>query len=264
MGVAALGDLLRPAPPPASPTKLQVYFVGLGRTGTTSLASALSLLGYSVLHDDESPAVMDLYADLTAGKITEDELHAEIGERGFNCSFFYNGYGWAGKQDDVKVVLTTRDPEKWVDSWLVVADIVDVMAKLPFAWLKSVREFQPTLVQMHKEIPSGGKPGLYLDRDTLIQGYTVHVENVQRAVPKERLLEYSVKEGWEPLCQFLGVPVPEVPFPHVNDRLKIKAAVSVIRIIPLIWPLFVVLPLLLVGWLWRRFTTTSQKKLKKS
>ena len=36
-------------------------------------------------------------------------------------------------------------------------------------------------------------------------------------MPPERLLVYEVKEGWEPLCRFLGVPVPQTPFPHVND-----------------------------------------------
>ena len=38
------------------------------------------------------------------------------------------------------------------------------------------------------------------------------------AIPPERLLVYNVKEGWEPLCRFLNVPVPEGPFPHLNDR----------------------------------------------
>lgn len=39
---------------------------------------------------------------------------------------------------------------------------------------------------------------------------------IRGLVPKERLLEWSVEDGWEPLCRFLGKPIPEEPFPHVN------------------------------------------------
>lgn len=39
---------------------------------------------------------------------------------------------------------------------------------------------------------------------------------IRGLVPKERLLEWNVKDGWEPLCEFLGKPVPDEPFPHVN------------------------------------------------
>lgn len=39
---------------------------------------------------------------------------------------------------------------------------------------------------------------------------------IRGLVPKERLLEWSVEDGWEPLCSFLGKPVPGEPFPHVN------------------------------------------------
>ena len=49
------------------------------------------------------------------------------------------------------------------------------------------------------------------------QEYEEHIEEVKRVVPKERLLVFNVKEGWEPLCNRLGLPVPDVPFPHVNS-----------------------------------------------
>lgn len=44
-----------------------------------------------------------------------------------------------------------------------------------------------------------------------------HYDMVRTLVPKENLLEYSVKEGWNPLCEFLGVPIPDEPFPRLND-----------------------------------------------
>jgi Sulfotransferase domain len=45
---------------------------------------------------------------------------------------------------------------------------------------------------------------------------------VKAAVPADRLLVYSVTEMWEPLCKFLGVPVPSSPFPRKNDRAEMQ------------------------------------------
>jgi hypothetical protein len=56
------------------------------------------------------------------------------------------------------------------------------------------------------------------DKDYAISVFNRHNEEVKNYVPPEKLLVYSVKEGWEPLCAFLGVPVPDMPFPHLNDR----------------------------------------------
>ena len=51
---------------------------------------------------------------------------------------------------------------------------------------------------------------------TAIQVFTAHNEDVRRSVPREKLLIYESGEGWEPLCDFLGVPVPAAPYPKVN------------------------------------------------
>lgn len=62
--------------------------------------------------------------------------------------------------------------------------------------------------------------------------YTEHYELVRRITPRERLLEYKLGQGWGPLCDFLGVQVPqdakgdEIPFPHVNEKEAMKAKVD--------------------------------------
>ena len=59
-----------------------------------------------------------------------------------------------------------------------------------------------------------------------------HVEDVKATVPPERLLVFHVREGWGPLCEFLGVPVPEDrPFPHVNERAAMKRFLLVLRLV---------------------------------
>jgi hypothetical protein len=58
--------------------------------------------------------------------------------------------------------------------------------------------------------------GKFLDRDFVEKTWYQHIEEVKAAVPKEKLLVYNVKDGWGPLCEFLGVPEPEQEFPHLN------------------------------------------------
>jgi hypothetical protein len=67
-------------------------------------------------------------------------------------------------------------------------------------------------------------PGFDLDdKDRVVAAYEAHNDAVRAGVPPERLLEFDVAEGWDPLCRFLGVPVPDGQFPNVNDREQFKA-----------------------------------------
>ena len=56
-------------------------------------------------------------------------------------------------------------------------------------------------------------------RDT----YRKHYEMIRRKVPKDRLLDYKLGSGWEPLCTFLGKPIPEQPFPWKNESKEFAA-----------------------------------------
>jgi hypothetical protein len=56
------------------------------------------------------------------------------------------------------------------------------------------------------------------NRGRMIEAFDRWNEEVKQFVPAYRLLVYEVKEGWEPLCDFLGVEAPkDKPFPHLND-----------------------------------------------
>lgn len=58
--------------------------------------------------------------------------------------------------------------------------------------------------------------------------YRDHYALVRRVTPKERLLEYKLGDGWEPLCEFLGKSVPDVAFPHVNDSEALQELLTII------------------------------------
>lgn len=53
--------------------------------------------------------------------------------------------------------------------------------------------------------------------NALKEGYLAHNQHIRSVVPKERLLVWHPKDGWGPLCKFLGKDVPEEPVPKVNE-----------------------------------------------
>ena len=63
-----------------------------------------------------------------------------------------------------------------------------------------------------------------------IHYYNNWVEEVKNTVPSEKLLIFSVKEGWEPLCKFLDVPIPDGPFPNTNDTKMMKQRMMIGKI----------------------------------
>jgi hypothetical protein len=71
----------------------------------------------------------------------------------------------------------------------------------------------------------------FAEREHVLRVFRDHIEEVKRVVPSDRLLVFQVSEGWVPLCAFLGVPVPDEPFPRVNDTAEFKRAVVGISII---------------------------------
>jgi hypothetical protein len=103
---------------------------------------------------------------------------------------------------------------------------------------------------MHDDIIWNSRfKGRFTDRRQSIAVYQAHLEEVRRTVPAERLLVFDVKEGWEPLCRFLGRPVPEdVPFPRLNDRLFFRRVIRGLRILEWLAPLLVLAGLVAVAY----------------
>jgi hypothetical protein len=92
--------------------------------------------------------------------------------------------------------------------------------------------------------------GRFGDRDHAIGVFERHNEEVKRSVPADRLLVYEVKDGWRPLCEFLGVPVPEdKPFPHLNDTEEFRARIrrTALAVRAVAYPVVVAVALAL-GW----------------
>src|SRR5215204_624669 len=96
--------------------------------------------------------------------------------------------------------------------------------------------------------------GKFEDQEHAIETFERHNEEVKQRVPVEKLLVYEVKEGWGPLCEFLGVEVPDKPFPHLNDTEVFRGRIRRIRVLTVATLTFAVslAGLVLLCFRWRR------------
>ena len=113
-----------------------------------------------------------------------------------------------------KVLLNVRDPEQWYES---IASTVYPASRSGLS--------APAGTMLHTAAQAidalgwqGIFPGRFEEKEHALSLYEQWNQAVQDYVPAARLLVLEVKDGWEPLCRFLGVAVPDVPFPHLNDR----------------------------------------------
>ena len=199
---------------------LNVIGAGLGRTGTLSLKFALEALGvgpcYHMMEVFRLPKAPGQWARAADGETMDWE---EVFE-GFNstvdwpaCDFYAE---LAELYPDAKVILSVRDADGWYESTQATIFRESNHASAPPQW-----------VEMFKKLIVRNKFGGDLHtRDHVIGVYERHNDEVRRTIPAERLLEYRPGDGWEPLCAFLGVPVPDAPYPKTNSTEEFQARVA--------------------------------------
>jgi len=205
---------------------LKVIGAGLGRTATFSLKFALEHLGFGpCYHMAEVFAGarrnVPLWLDVVRGKPDWNSVFA-----GFESTTDYPACTYwrelTAFYPDAKVILTVRDANSWFDS---VSETI----------------FSPQMQGSLAGSPVGAMmQGVIFDafgdrvtdRAFMTDWFTRRNQTVIDSLPPDRLLVFSPKEGWAPLCAFLGVPVPGVPFPRVNSRDELNQAVAERRGLP--------------------------------
>jgi hypothetical protein len=214
---------------------LKVISAGFGRTGTLSLKYALEQLGfgpcYHMLETLEHPAHDGLWLALARGESDDWRTILE----GYRASVDWPAIMiWkelVAAYPQAKVILTLRDPGAWYASasqtiFARMRDFADALARDDAEGVDSARRAHMRMVnEVVVERAFGGN----LDKDHAIQVFKAHNDEVRRTVLPERLLVYESGEGWEPLCSFLGVPVPDSPYPKVNTTDDFTARFPVKR-----------------------------------
>ncbi|MAF83695.1 MAG: sulfotransferase [Gammaproteobacteria bacterium] len=194
---------------------MKVIGAGYGRTGTVSLKEALEHLGYPCYHMQEVMQAygrghVDVWDQALTGHTDIDWTGLFAGYEAtvdFPACVFYRELMDAFP--DAVVILSVRDPERW---WNSFSKLLSLVSKAQyFGFVPMFRKFSAMNVHL-VEYVFDGLP----DKDRAIGCYLRHIEDVKEKTPAERLLVYRISEGWEPLCQFLDKPVPNIPFPHAN------------------------------------------------
>ncbi|KAJ3960975.1 hypothetical protein N0V92_002325 [Colletotrichum tropicale] len=215
---------------------VQVLHLSMPRTGSTSMKAAYEELGLPTYHGfeymlrpDDQKAWTEAYLAKYEGKGTP------FGRKEFDEIL----KGWAvlsdcpvlGFTDDLleaypeaKVVLVDRDIDSWYKSFneCVVAPFSDWQAWMVINIFERFKNRQPTIMTQKVLYKIFDAHDISSWRENLKKTNLEHAEKIRRVVPKERLLEYKLGSGWEPLCTFLGKDVPDKPFPHLNDSVEFE------------------------------------------
>ena len=218
---------------------MKVFGAGFGRTGTMSLKIALEKLGtgpcYHMREVITHPSHIKLWYDISLG---EDPNWNRLFS-GFNSAvdfpvcLFYEQL--INKFPDAKFILTLRDFDTWYIS--TANTIYKVPSILP-DWFKGVVYPIRIFIAMQVNLIWVGLfKNNFSDRESTKLIYYEHIESVKKIIPTDKLLIYNVKEGWGPLCEFLDVEVPGIPFPKVNDTAEMLRKFAIIKLMPYVFML---------------------------
>jgi hypothetical protein len=196
---------------------MKVIGTGLGRTGTYSLKLALEQLGFGPCHHMVEvfmhPESVPLWMDAGAGRPDWNAIFA-----GYQALVDFPGCKfWRELMDhypDAKLLHSVRDPQRWFESTQATI----------FAPGSPVALGEGPMGEFFAMVTSDYRGRLH-DRDFMVEQFERHTEAVLAAVPKDRLLVFEASQGWEPLCGFLGVTVPDTPYPRENTREDFQARV---------------------------------------
>jgi hypothetical protein len=199
---------------------LQVVGAGVGRTGTHSLKIALEqLLGGRCHHMVEVFPSEEQKAGWTRAIDGEPvDWHALLADFtaavDFPASLFWREL--ADANPDALVLLSVRPADDWYRSASnTIFAGIDQAVEAGDAWLGA---FVRGLGERFSN--DFGNP------EAMTAAYERHNAAVREGVPADRLLEWTPGDGWAPICERLGVPVPDEPFPVTNTTEDFRAMVG--------------------------------------
>lgn len=202
---------------------MKILGVGLSKTGTMSLTMALRLVGFKAMHYDRIRLNDVLDGSNPRPDFRRYDDVAAVTD--IPSAYFYREL--LDAYPEARAILTVRDVESW---WSSVSHHVNVQFPLP-QHLDCARWTQPLgssprvdpdaharfMMLLHNYVYGSPTAHEFLWK----KKYLDHNESVVQQVPSERLLvmDITAGDGWDKLCRFLDIPVPDVPFPHLHRRV---------------------------------------------
>ncbi|MCJ1399743.1 hypothetical protein MMC11_002945 [Xylographa trunciseda] len=221
---------------------MEVMNLGFPRTGTMSIQAALNILGYNCYHSSV------FFSNIRDCATWNDAMDAKYLHRGTpftrpDWDRLLGSYSAVSADPpavafaedlvaaypDAKVILVEREIEAWYRSF-----DANVIAAQWSAWISFASALDPWFLgpvrRCHRRWATAWMDahGAAEMRAKARHAYRAHYALVRRVTPPERLLEYRLGDGWGPLCAFLGKPVPQVPFPRVNDSEALQELLAVV------------------------------------
>jgi hypothetical protein len=206
---------------------MKVIGAGLPRTATLTQKIALETLGFGpCYHMFTLAANREHMSQWIAAYEGRPDWHAIFDGYAsvvdYPAAFYYREL--AETYPEAKVLLSVRDGHAWARS---IRDTIwgitygDTVGRHLAAAVElvdpEIRRNTGMLRGLYARAGLFGPTPEVFDEDLVASRMDRHIAEVRASIPADRLLEWSPKDGWEPLCTFLGVPVPEVALPHVNS-----------------------------------------------
>lgn len=199
---------------------LAVVGAGVGRTGTNSLKLALEQLLNGRCHH-----MFEIISDPTQ----IPGWTAAVREEPTDWTALLSGYvaqvDWPGASfwpelsranPEALVILSVRSPESWLKSASnTIFQVFDGPPTPLTPWFEEVRGMLDRRFCNNLEDPQA-----------MLDAFVQHNDAVRSGVPASRLLEWTASDGWEPICERLGLPVPSDPFPMTNDTNSWRASLG--------------------------------------
>ena len=190
---------------------LQVVGAGVGRTGTSSLKLALEfLLKRPCYHMREllaNPDHVHFWHTAAFGNIPD--WHTELGEYGASVDWPASAF-WPELSQafpSALILLSKRPADEWWES--ASKTIYAPRKREPGLLTDTSNELSRTRFPIHPIIQ---------DKEASMALFDKWNHDVIAQAPSERLLVWEASDGWEPICDTLSLPVPDIPFPHSNTR----------------------------------------------
>jgi hypothetical protein len=201
---------------------LKVIGAGVGRTGTLSLKGALeTLLGgpcYHMLEVFDHPDHITLWGEAASGgDVDWGAMLADYrATSDFPACLFWQEL--SELYPDAVVLLSTRsDSQVW---WESAHETIFSPA------VEAVGAERPEWLAMWRTVSKAKFTEFTHDEGAAKAAYDRHNAAVRASVSPDRLIDWQPGDGWAPICDRLGLPVPDAPFPHVNTRAEMQAMLA--------------------------------------